>query len=266
MTLEPGDPATDDLPGSAGERERRFHEPASLRPGYGSSSSIRTGPGARSSRSPRTMSRRMTGSDAGMCAGSSGARAATDDRRARRGRRGRARPDLTRGTSDFSRRTRPPRRTGPAAPSGAPRAHPLVDPVVAVEVPLLRRLAERREAVGRDVEAGEVLGVGRERRHDRQRDAVWVVGADRRGHRLVQLALGRRVDGHGADDVLDLENGIRSPMRAISSSRASPSVVPGSVRQSISTTASPGITLYFTPAWTIVGRNVSRSSASSMRA
>ena len=60
--------------------------------------------------------------------------------------------------------------------------------------------------------------------------------------------------------------GIRSPMRAISSSRASPSVVPGRVRQSTCTSASPGITLYLMPACMIVGLNVSRSSASSMRA
>ncbi len=55
-------------------------------------------------------------------------------------------------------------------------------------------------------------------------------------------------------------------MRAISSSRASPSVVPGSVRQSTWTSASPGITLYLMPACMIVGLNVSRSSASSMMA
>ena len=42
--------------------------------------------------------------------------------------------------------------------------------------------------------------------------------------------------------------GARSPRRAMTSSRMSPSVVPGSVRQSISIIASPGITLYFTPA------------------
>ena len=46
----------------------------------------------------------------------------------------------------------------------------------------------------------------------------------------------------------------------------SSSVVPGRTRQSISTVASPGMTLYFTPAWMIVGLTVSRRSARTTRA
>ena len=49
-------------------------------------------------------------------------------------------------------------------------------------------------------------------------------------------------------------------------SRMSSSVVPGRTRQSSSTVASPGITLYFTPAWTMFGLIVSRRSALMTRA
>ena len=45
------------------------------------------------------------------------------------------------------------------------------------------------------------------------------------------------------------------------SSRIASSVVPGSTRQSISTVASPGMTLYFTPAWMMFGLTVSRRRA-----
>ena len=49
-------------------------------------------------------------------------------------------------------------------------------------------------------------------------------------------------------------------------SRMSSSVVPGSSRQSSSIVASPGITLYFTPAWMMFGLTVSRRSARITRA
>ena len=55
-------------------------------------------------------------------------------------------------------------------------------------------------------------------------------------------------------------------MRARTSSRMSASVVPGSVRQSISITASPGMTLYLMPAWTTSGLIVSRRRARRARA
>ena len=48
--------------------------------------------------------------------------------------------------------------------------------------------------------------------------------------------------------------------------RIAGSVVPGRTRQSTSTTASPGMTLYLNPAWTTSGLIVSRSSARTARA
>ena len=46
----------------------------------------------------------------------------------------------------------------------------------------------------------------------------------------------------------------------------SPGVVPGSGRMSTSTVASPGMTLYFIPAWMTSGLNVSRMTARRIRA
>ncbi len=63
-----------------------------------------------------------------------------------------------------------------------------------------------------------------------------------------------------------VQRGARSPSRARTSSRMSPSVVPGSVRQSTSITASPGMTLYLIPAWIVPGLMVSRRSARTARA
>ena len=61
----------------------------------------------------------------------------------------------------------------------ASRRDPLVDAVEAIEEALARVEAERREAVGRGAQRDRRLGVGGERRHERQRDAVRVVVADR---------------------------------------------------------------------------------------
>ena len=64
-----------------------------------------------------------------------------------------------------------------------------------------------------------------------------------------------------------VETAARSgPSRSRTIASMASSDVPGSVRQSTSTTATPGITLYFTPAWTMFGEIVSRTRALATRA
>src|SRR5437870_8422659 len=64
------------------------------------------------------------------------------------------------------------------APAESDERDTLVDPVPALQVRLLGWLAEGREAEDGHAELEQVLGVGAERGHDRQRRAARIVGAD----------------------------------------------------------------------------------------